>query len=316
MQKRALGRSGISIAPLILGGNVFGWTADEKASFAVLDAFVGAGFDCIDTANAYSVWVTGHKGGESETVIGNWLKARGGRDKIVIATKVGAPMGDGSKGLKADYIARAVEDSLRRLRTDHIDLYQAHYDDPETPIEETLGAFARLIEQGKVRAIGASNFEVPRIAESLAVAKRLGLPRYETLQPLYNLYDREVFEKERQPLCASEGVSVIPYYALAAGFLTGKYRTEADLGQSERGTRSVKKYLNDRGLKILAAMDAVAGRYGVKPAQIAIAWLLTRETVAAPIASATSPAQLADLTAAVGLTLDAAALQALDAASA
>jgi aryl-alcohol dehydrogenase-like predicted oxidoreductase len=316
VQKRKLGHSGIEIAPLILGGNVFGWTAEEKTSHAVLDAFLGAGFNCIDTANAYSVWVPGHKGGESEAVIGNWLKARGGRDKVVIATKIGAPMGDGGKGLAKDYIAREVEASLKRLQTDYIDLYQSHYDDENTPIEETLGAFATLIKQGKVRAIGASNYEVPRIVESLAVSKRLGLPRYETLQPLYNLSDREVFEKERQPLCVKEKIGVIPYYALAAGFLTGKYRSEADLGKSERGERSVKKYLNPRGLKILKAMDEVAARTNAKLAQVAVAWLLTRPAIAAPIASATSTTQLAELTKATELKLDDAALKTLNDASA
>jgi aryl-alcohol dehydrogenase-like predicted oxidoreductase len=316
MQKRALGKSGISTAPLVLGGNVFGWTADEKSSHAVLDAFVGAGFDCIDTANAYSVWVDGHKGGESEAVIGNWLKARGNRDKVIIATKVGAPMGDGGKGLAKDYIARECEASLKRLQTDYIDLYQSHYDDVNTPIEETLGAFAKLIEQGKVRAIGASNFEVPRLAESLAVSKRLDLPRYETLQPLYNLYDREVYEKERMALCEKEGLSVIPYYALAAGFLTGKYRDEADLGKSERGQRTVKKYLTDRGLKILKAMDEVAARNGATLPQIAIAWVMTRPAIAAPIASATSTAQIAELVKAAELKLDDAALKTLNDASA
>jgi aryl-alcohol dehydrogenase-like predicted oxidoreductase len=316
MQKRALGKSGISTAPLVLGGNVFGWTADEKSSHAVLDAFVGGGFDCIDTANAYSVWVDGHKGGESEAVIGNWLKARGNRDKVIIATKVGAPMGDGGKGLAKDYIARECEASLKRLQTDYIDLYQSHYDDVNTPIEETLGAFAKLIEQGKVRAIGASNFEVPRLAESLAVSKRLDLPRYETLQPLYNLYDREVYEKERMALCEKEGLSVIPYYALAAGFLTGKYRDEADLGKSERGQRTVKKYLTERGLKILKAMDEVAARTGATLPQIALAWLMTRPAIAAPIASATSTAQIAELVKAAELKLDDAALKTLNDASA
>ena len=316
MQKRALGNSGISVAPLVLGGNVFGWTADEKTSHAVLDAFVDAGFDCIDTANAYSVWVSGHKGGESEAVIGSWLKSRGNRDKVIIATKVGAPMGDGGKGLAKDYIARECEASLKRLQTDYIDLYQAHYDDENTPIEETLGAFARLIEQGKVRAIGASNFEVPRLAESLAISKRLGLPRYETLQPLYNLYDREVYEKEREALCVKEGLGVIPYYALAAGFLTGKYRSEADLGKSERGERTVKKYLTERGFRILKALDEVAARLHATPAQVAIAWLMTRPAIAAPIASATSPRQVAEIVKAAELELDPAALDVLNDASA
>jgi aryl-alcohol dehydrogenase-like predicted oxidoreductase len=317
MQKRKLGNSGLEIGPLALGGNVFDWTADEKTSHAVLDAFAGAGFDCIDTANAYSVWVPGHKGGESEIVIGNWLKKRGGRDKVVIATKVGAPMGDGGKGLAKDYIAKEVEASLKRLQTDYIDLYQSHYDDEATPIEETLQAFAKLIQQGKVRALGASNFSVPRLVESLETSKRLGLPRYESLQPLYNLYDRKDYEAEREALCVKENIGVIPYYALAAGFLTGKYRSEADLGKSERGNRSVKaKYLNERGLRILKALDEVAARANAKPSQIAIAWLMTRPGITAPIASATSVAQLEELVAATRITLDGDALKTLNAASA
>jgi aryl-alcohol dehydrogenase-like predicted oxidoreductase len=317
MQKRKLGNSNIAIAPLALGGNVFDWTADEKTSHAVLDAFVGAGFNCVDTANAYSTWVSGHKGGESETVIGNWLKKRGGRDKVVIATKIGAPMGDGGKGLSKDYVAKEVEASLKRLQTDYIDLYQSHYDDEATPIEETLRAFAKLIEQGKVRAIGASNFSVPRLAESLETSKRLGLPRYESLQPLYNLYDRKDYEDEREALCVKENIGVIPYYALAAGFLTGKYRSEADLGKSERGNRSVKaKYLNERGLRILKALDEVAARANAKSSQIAIAWLMTRPGITAPIASATSVAQVEELIAATRITLDGDALKRLNAASA
>jgi aryl-alcohol dehydrogenase-like predicted oxidoreductase len=316
MQKRQLGNSYIEIAPLALGGNVFDWTADEKTSHAVLDAFVDAGFNCIDTANAYSVWVTGHKGGESEIVIGNWLKKRGGRDKVVIATKVGAPMGDGGKGLAKDYIAKEVEASLKRLQTDYIDLYQSHYDDEATPIEETLRAFAKLVEQGKVRAIGASNFSVARVAESLETSKRLGLPRYESLQPLYNLYDRTDYEAEREALCVKENIGVIPYYALAAGFLTGKYRSEGDLGKSERGPRSVKKYMTDRGMRILKALDDVATRANAKPSQIAIAWLMTRPGITAPIASATSVTQVEELTAATRITLDGDALKALNTASA
>ena len=316
MQMRQLGNSSLEIAPLALGGNVFGWTANEQASHAVLDAFVDAGFNCVDTANAYSVWVSGHKGGESEAIIGSWLKARGGRDKVVIATKLGAPMGDGGKGLSKDYIAKEVEASLKRLQTDYIDLYQSHYDDETTPIEETLRAFAKLIEQGKVRAIGASNFSVARVAESLETSKRLGLPRYESLQPLYNLYDRTDYEDEREALCVKENIGVIPYYALAAGFLTGKYRSDADLGKSERGPRSVKKYMTDRGMRILKALDEVAARANAKPSQIAIAWLMTRPGITAPIASATSVAQVEELTAATRITLDGDALKTLNTASA
>ena len=316
MQKRALGRSGLSIGPLVLGGNVFGWTIDEATSFRVLDAFADAGFDCIDTADSYSVWVPGHAGGESETIIGNWMKARGNRGKIVIATKVGSAMGDGSKGLGRDHIRRSAEASLKRLRTDVIDLYQSHFDDEGTPIEETLGAYADLIKEGKVRAIGASNFEVARVAQSLAASERLGLPRYESLQPLYNLYDRATYEGEREALCVKHGLGVIPYYALAAGFLTGKYRSQEDLGKSPRGGMKVKNYLNDRGLRILKGLDAVAARHQATPGQIAIAWLMTRPSITAPIASATSVAQLEETLAATRLTLSADDLALLDKASA
>jgi len=315
MQKRKLGNSGLSIMPLMFGGNVFGWTADEAMSFKLLDAFVGAGFDAIDTADVYSKWVPGHKGGESETIVGKWLKARGGRDKLVIATKVGMEMPGIGQGLKKGYILQRVEDSLKRLQTDYIDLYQSHQDDKETPFEETLGVYQKLVEQGKVRAIGASNYEAPRLAEALKTSSAKKLPRYDTLQPLYNLSDRAGFEKELQALCVKENVGVIPYYALAAGFLTGKYRSEADFGKSPRGGR-MKTYLNDRGKRILAALDAVSARLGAKPGQVAVAWLMTRPSIAAPIASATSLAQLEDLVAATRLKLDSDALKQLDAASA
>ena len=316
MQFRPLGRSGLAIAPLMFGGNVFGWTADEATSFTLLDAFVAGGFNAIDTANAYSVWVPGHVGGESEAIIGKWLAARGGRGRVVIATKVGAPMGDGGKGLTKDYILRAAEASLQRLQTDYIDLYQSHYDDETTPIEETLEAYATLIRQGKVRAIGCSNFSPARIAASLAASEAHGLPRYESLQPLYNLYSRSDYEGEREALCVTHGIGAIPYYGLAAGFLTGKYRTEADLAKSERGPRRVKDYLNDRGFRVLAGIDAVAARLGATPAQIALAWLMAKPSITAPIASATSVAQLEELMAAAHITLDADAIAALDAASA
>jgi aryl-alcohol dehydrogenase-like predicted oxidoreductase len=315
VQKRKLGNSGISIAPLMFGGNVFGWTADEAMSFKLLDAFVGAGFDAIDTADVYSKWVPGHKGGESETILGKWLKARGGRDKLVIATKVGMEMPGIGQGLRKDYIFARVEDSLKRLGTDYVDLYQSHTDDKSAPIEETLGAYQRLIEQGKVRAIGASNYEAPRLAEALKAGAAGKLPRYETLQPLYNLSDREGFEKELQPLCVKENVAVIPYYSLAAGFLTGKYRSEADFGKSPRGGR-MKGYLNDRGKRILKSLDDVSARLSAKPGQVALAWLMTRPAIAAPIASATSMAQMEDLVAGTHLKLDADALRSLDAASA
>jgi aryl-alcohol dehydrogenase-like predicted oxidoreductase len=315
MQKRKLGNSGIEIAPLVLGGNVFGWTADEAMSFRLLDGFLDAGFECIDTADVYSKWVSGHKGGESEAIIGKWLKARGNRAKVVLATKVGLEMPDIGQGLRKDYIMARVEDSLRRLQTDYIDLYQSHTDDKDAPFEETLGAYQRLIEQGKVRAIGASNYEAPRLAEALRTSAAKKLPRYETLQPLYNLSDRAGFEKELQALCLKENVGVIPYYALAAGFLTGKYRSEADFGKSPRGGR-MKSYLDDRGRRILKALDAVASRLGAKPGQVAIAWLRDRPAVAAPIASATNPAQLEDLVSAVRLKLDEDATAHLDEASA
>ncbi len=315
MHKRRLGRSGIEIAPIMFGGNVFGWTADEATSHALLDRFVGAGFDGIDTADVYSAWVPGHQGGESEAVIGSWLKKRGGRDKVVIATKVGSPMGDGRKGLSKAWIAEEVEHSLRRLQTDYIDLYQSHRDDPEISVEEVLGAYARLIEQGKVRAIGASNFTAERLAESLGASRRLGLPRYETLQPLYNLYDRSSLEGPLAELCLKEEIGVIPYYGLAAGFLTGKYRSEADLGKSPRGG-GIKKYLTERGTRILAALDEVAAAKKATPGQVAIAWQLKKPFVTAPIASATSLAQLDELVKAAALDLDAATVAKLDEASA
>jgi aryl-alcohol dehydrogenase-like predicted oxidoreductase len=314
MEKRKLGKSAIEIAPLMFGGNVFGWTVDEAMSFKLLDGFVGAGFNAIDTADVYSKWVAGNKGGESETIIGKWLKARGGRDKLVIATKVGIEMPGIGQGLKRDYIIARVEDSLKRLQTDYIDLYQSHTDDKSAPFEETLGAYSQLIEQGKVRVIGASNHEAPRLAEALKTSAAKKLPRYESLQPLYNLSDRAGFEKELEPLCLKEKVGVIPYYALAAGFLTGKYRTAADLGNSARGER-VKGYLNERGLRILKSLDEVSARLRAKPAHVALAWLKARPSVTAPIASATSIAQLEDLIAGTRLELDRDAIKQLDEAS-
>jgi len=315
MQRRKLGRTGFEVAPLALGGNVFGWTADEPTSFRILDAFVDAGFNLVDTANSYSRWATGHTGGESETVIGRWIARRGRHDDVIIATKVGSDMGLGYKCLRADHIVREVEESLRRLNVDVIDLYQSHWDDDKTPLDETLEAYARLIRQGKVKAIGASNHSPERLAQALEISKRHGWPRYETLQPVYNLYERSVFEGPLRDLCLREGVGVISYYALAAGFLTGKYRSEADYGKSPRGG-GMKKYLNARGLRILGALDDVAARVGATPAQVAIAWLIAQPGVTAPIASATSVAQLEELVAATRLTLDGEALRALDTASA
>lgn len=312
---RQLGRSGIAVAPLALGGNVFGWTADEAASFAVLDAFVARGFNLIDTADVYSRWAPGNSGGESETIIGKWLKKSGARDKVAIATKVGMEMGPGQKGLSPAYIRQAVERSLNRLQIDTIDLYQSHQDDAGTPLEETLGAFGELIAAKKVRAIGASNYSAARLTEALRLSAERGLPRYECLQPGYNLYDRSGYEAELAPLCVREGIAVIPYYSLAAGFLTGKYRQATDAEGRARGAK-VKNYLNDRGFRILAALDAVAARVKSTPTKVAIAWLLKQPGVTAPIASATSVAQLADLLDATALELDTASVAELTAASA
>jgi aryl-alcohol dehydrogenase-like predicted oxidoreductase len=317
MQYRPLGRSALQVSPLCLGGNVFGWTADERTSFAILDAWVEAGFNFIDTADVYSKWAPGHKGGESETVIGRWLKQGGGRrEKVVIATKVGFELGEGKAGLSRQWIGQAVDDSLRRLQVDCIDLYQAHTDDEKTPLEETLEAFAHLIKAGKVRAIGASNYSASRLAEALATSKRLGLPRYESLQPLYNLYDRAVFERELQPLCLNEEVGVMNFYSLAAGFLSGKYRKPEDAAQSPRGANVVKKYLNERGLAIVEALEQVAQRTGSTPARVAIAWVMAQPAITAPIASATSLAQLDELLQAARLVLDRETLALLDRVSA
>lgn len=318
MQFRPLGRSGLATAPLALGGNVFGWTADEATSHRLLDAFVDAGFNLIDTADMYSRWAPGHSGGESEAVIGRWLKASGKRHRVLIATKVGKPMGEpgsGRMGLSRRWIRQAVHDSLTRLQTEHIDLYQSHDDDRETPLEETAAAFAELIQEGKVRAIGASNFSAARLAEALATSARLGLPRYETLQPLFNLADRAPFEAELQALCLQHEVGVINFFGLASGFLTGKYRSEADLEQSPRGG-GVKGYLNERGLRILAALDEVASQLRATPAQVALAWQMAQPGISAPIASATSLKQLDELMGAARLQLDGTSLARLTAASA
>lgn len=313
---RELGRSGLQVSPIAFGGNVFGWTADEPTSFSLLDAWVDAGFNFIDTADRYSAWVPGHSGGESETVIGKWLKQSGKRDRVLIATKVGKSMGPGKQGLKPAHIRQAVEDSLRRLQTDRIDLYQSHDDDADTPLEETLAAYGELIKAGKVRAIGASNYSAARLAEALAVSAKNSLPRYESLQPLYNLYDRAEFENDLQALCMREGLGVINFYALAAGFLTGKYRSPGDAAKSKRGESTVSKYLNERGLKILAALDEAAQATGSTPTRVALAWLLMQPGITAPIASATSIAQLQELAAAAQLRLDPPTLAKLNAASA
>ena len=313
---RPLGASSLRVGPLAFGGNVFGWTADEQQSFLLLDAFVASGLNLIDTADSYSRWVPGHTGGESEAVIGRWLAARGPamRRRVIIATKVGVEMGPGEQGLSREYILRAVDRSLARLQTDYIDLYQAHRDDPTTPLEETLGAFAALVRAGKVRHIGASNFTAERMAAALRSSDANGLPRYVSLQPRYNLYERALFEGELGPLCTREQLGVLPYFALASGFLTGKYRSAADAAKSPRGTRATEM-LNPRGLRILAALDTVASEASATPAQVALAWLLTRGATA-PIASATSVSQLQELIGATTLLLNQTQLVALDLASA
>jgi len=315
MKKRRLGRSGLEIAPLVFGGNVFGWTVDEASAFTLLDAFVGAGFNAIDTADSYSRWVPGHVGGESETIIGKWLKRSGNRDNVVVMTKVGWEMGPEQKGLSRAHILRSAEDSLRRLQTDRIDLYQSHVDDLETPQEETLRAYADLVSQGKVRFIGASNHKGERLASALDVSKTLGLPRYQSLQPNYNLYDRADYESQLEPVCEKENLGVINYFPLGGGFLSGKYRTVADTANKARA-RNVTKYLNERGFRILNALDAVAKLSNATPARVSLAWLLARPSITAPIVSATNPRQLGDLIAAVELKLDPASIEILNQASA
>ena len=319
MEQRELGKSGLRIAPLVFGGNVFGgnvfgWTADERTSLDLLDRFVDAGLNAIDTADVYSVWVDGHQGGESETIIGRWMQARGARNRVVLATKVGMDMGGGRTGLKAAWIEEEVEASLRRLQTDHIDLYFAHQDDLDTPLEETLEAFARLVQAGKVRAIGASNYEAPRLAEALELSAKNGWPRYEVLQPHYNLYDRVAYEVALEEVASEAGLGVVTYFSLARGFLTGKYRSEADLSKSVRG-QALAGNFEERGLRVLAALDEVAAETGGTPAQVALAWLMARPSVTAPIASATSLAQLDELIGAVHLRLAPDALERLDQAS-
>ncbi len=314
MQYRKLGNSDLEVSRLCLGGNVFGWTAGEPASFRVLDAFLDAGGNFIDTADVYSTWVPGNKGGDSETIIGKWFKRSGKRKDVVLATKVGMEMGPGKKGLSKAYIQQAVEDSLKRLQTDYIDVYQAHKDDEQTPLEETLGAFSDLINQGKVRAIGASNYSAQRLQAALDISGKHGFSRYETLQPEYNLYDRSGFEAELEAVCQKNDLGVIPYFSLAAGFLTGKYRSEADLHDKARAGK-VRNYLNERGFRILAALDQTAKQTGSNPTRVALAWLMARPAITAPIASATSPEQLEDLLAAADLKLDRTAIERLDQAS-
>jgi aryl-alcohol dehydrogenase-like predicted oxidoreductase len=316
MQLRKLGQSDLTVPPLCFGSNVLGWTVDETTAFALLDALLEAGLNFIDTADVYSRWVPGHVGGESETIIGNWMKARGNRARVILATKVGMEMAEDRKGLKPAYIRQACEDSLRRLQTDRIDLYQSHADDADTPQEDVLETYDRLIEAGKIRVIGASNFSAARLSEALKLSAEHGLPRYESLQPEYNLYTRSGYEAELEPLCRANEVGVISFYGLAAGFLTGKYRSERDLGKSPRGARSIARYLNERGFRILEALDTVAEDNDVAPGQVALAWLMARPGLTAPIASATSLAQLNELIAATRLVLSASDIAKLDAASA
>lgn len=316
MSKRELGRSGIQVPVLTFGGNVFGWTVDQTASFSLLDALLDHNLNFIDTADVYSAWVEGNQGGESETIIGNWLKKTGKRDQIVLATKVGKPMGEGKVGLSPRYIKDAVEASLRRLQTDYIDLYQSHDDDADTPLAETMAAFDALIKEGKVRAVGASNYSAPRLAEALKVSKENGLARYETLQPLYNLYDRKVYEEALEKVVTDNGLGVINFYGLAAGFLTGKYRTQADASKSLRGESVVARYLDERGLKVLRGLDQVAEKHGAQPGQVALAWQIARPSITSPIVSATSLQQLNELAQAATLKLDDADIQTLNDASA
>ena len=314
MDKRPLGSSGLHAAPLALGGNVFGWTADEATSFAILERFVEGGFNLIDTANTYSTWVPGHVGGESETIIGRWLAKSGKRDQVLIATKVGMQI-EGAKGLKRSQIERHVEASLKRLQTDRIDLYQTHADDPDTPVQETLEALGRLVKAGKVRAIGASQYKPERLRESLETSNRLGLPRYDTLQPEFNLYDRAGFERDLQPVAVEHGLAVIPFFGLAKGFLSGKYRKAADIEGRPRAGGLKKYFEGDRGVRILAALDAVGKDVGATPAQVSLAWIMAQPSIAAPIASVTSVAQLDEIAGAARLRLDASALAQLDRAS-
>jgi aryl-alcohol dehydrogenase-like predicted oxidoreductase len=315
MNKRKLGQSNIEVAPLALGGNVFGWTVDESTSFALLDQFVSSGFNLIDTADVYSRWAPGNSGGESETIIGKWLKQSGKREQILIATKVGMEMGPDKKGLGKAHILKAVEDSLRRLQTDHIDLYQSHVDDANTPLSEVLEAYAELVQAGKVRVIGASNFTAPRLEQALSISRQHAYPRYESLQPEYNLVQRSGFEGELGPACIRHEVGVICYYPLAAGFLSGKYRSEKDLSKSVRGG-GMMKYMNERGFRILDALGAIAAQHRSTPASVALAWVIARPGITAAIASATSTAQLTQLIEATRLQLDHASMERLNAASA
>jgi aryl-alcohol dehydrogenase-like predicted oxidoreductase len=302
MQLRRLGRSGIEVPPLCLGGNVFGWTTDEARSFELLDAMLASGLNFVDTADVYSNWVPGNHGGESETILGRWFKARGNRNKVILATKVGSPMGEGRKGLSRKYIREAVEDSLRRLQTDYIDLYQSHRDDESVPQEETLEAYAELISEGKVRAIGASNFTAARLQSALESSRKHNLPRYECLQPEYNLYDRAGYESAPEAVCTKSGVGVIPYFSLASGFLSGKYHSAEEAASRPRAAM-LKKYFNPRGMRILETLGEVARELKATQSQVALAWLMARPSITAPIASATTVEQLHELAGAAQLEL-------------
>jgi aryl-alcohol dehydrogenase-like predicted oxidoreductase len=313
MEQRRLGPSSISIPPLVFGGNVLGWSADEATSFKLLDMCVAAGLNAIDTADVYSRWVPGHQGGESETVIGRWLKKRGKRDDVLILTKVGMEM-PGGKGLSPAWIKQSIDDSLKRLQTDYVDLYQSHRDDPSTPLADTLGTYGELIKSGKVRAIGASNYTAPRLEEAMTTSRANNLPAYVSLQPHYNLVERPLYEDALEAVCQRHKLGVIPYYSLASGFLTGKYRSSADFGKSPRG-RGAGKYLEGKGPKVLAALDAVAKETKSTPAQVSLAWMIARPSITAPIASASKPEQMDDLVKATSLKLSAAQIAALNAAS-
>jgi len=316
MLKRKLGRTDLDVSVLCFGGNVFGWTTDAARSAAVLDAFMEAGGNFVDSADVYSRWVPGNSGGESEKILGQWMKDRGNRSDVIVATKLGSPMGDDKQGLSKTYMVQAVEDSLSRLQTDYIDLYQAHRDDQQTPLEETMGAFDALVKAGKVRWIGASNFSAARLAEANAVAATGGWARYESIQPPYHLLQRSDYEAELEPLCQREEIGVITYSSLASGFLTGKYRPDGALPASGRASGVQQKFMNDRGWAVLAAVESVAARLGATPGQVALAWIAGRPGMTGPIASATTTEQLKDLAAGVDLRLDADAVATLDAASA
>ena len=317
MQKRPLGKTGLEIAPLVFGGNVFGWTIDEATSFSVLDAFVDHGFNAIDTADVYSAWVPGNQGGESETILGKWFAANPSkRDQVTLFTKVGADIKKtGKKDLSATWIAQAVEDSLRRLQTDHIDLYFSHWPDPDTPYAETLGAYDKLLKAGKIRSIGASNLDAAQLGEALQVSREQGLPRYDVLQPEYNLVARDSFEGPLRDLCVRENIGVVTYFSLASGFLSGKYRSKDDVANSKR-SKGVEKYMDERGMKVLAALDTVSARHASSPAEVALAWVIASKGVTAPIASATSVEQVASFAKAANLSLSGEDMALLNQASA